>query len=96
MKIYTKNGKLRNAVLCVANCLTEAEKNNGRYRCCEKRNTMRLIAHIDCYIKCRFIMDFSKDNFGVPKNGWDIGAGSLIPDMLDYLFDSIFESRAES
>lgn len=47
-------------------------------------------------MKCGFIMDFSKDNLGVPKNGWDIGLGSLIPDMLDYLFDGIFESIAES
>ena len=87
--MYTKGRKLRNAVLCVAQCLTEAEKTNGSHICCEKRNAMRLVSHVSCYMKCGFIMDlFTKENRGVPENGWDIGATLLIPDALNYFSDS--------
>lgn len=84
IKMYTKNGKLRNAVLCVANCLAEDEKDNGQYMCCNKRNAMRLVSHVDCYQKCGFIMDLiTKDNWGVPNGGWSLGLTSLIPDVID-------------
>ncbi len=92
--MYTKGGKLRNAVLCVAQCLTEAEKTNGSHICCEKRNAMRLVSHFSCYIKFGFIMDFTKERRGVPENGWAIGATLLIPDALNYFSDS--ESVRES
>ena len=56
-----------------------------------KRNAMRLTSHVDCYTKCGFIMDFiSKDNLGVPNNGWSLGLTSLLPDFVDYVIDSIF------
>lgn len=87
--MYTQEGNLRNSVLCVAQCLTEAEKVNGSYECCEKRNAMRLASHFACYIKCGFIMDFvTKDHRGVPENGLDIGLTLLIPDALNYFFDN--------
>ena len=87
--MYTKNGKLRNAVLCVAECLTEAEKSNGAHRCCNKRSAMRLVSHFSCYIQCGFFMDLSKEGCGVPKNGLDVGFNSLISGTLDYLFEWI-------
>lgn len=93
ISMYTKNGKLRNAVLCVAKCLTEAEDVNRNVICCNARNTARLFSHFSCYIKCGFVMDlFSKNNFGVPEGGWEIGLTLLLPDVISYTGD-VFASN---
>lgn len=87
IKMYTTKGRVRNSVVCVANCLVKEEKINSTHKCCYKRNSERLKSHVYCYMKCGFLMDFASkrdENFGVPNGAWEVGYKSLLP---DYIYD---------
>jgi RHS repeat-associated protein len=65
---------------CVAICLPEKENQIQRIGDCSLRNTLRLIAHVDCYRICAFF-----PYKGTPPGAMDVGAFMLLPDFVDVI-----------
>ena len=77
VKLYANAMNAEN-VLCVAQCLTDQEKQiSDKNSDCSSRNVARINAHIDCYVRCKFI-----PYKWLPDGGPSVGWGMLLPDWV--------------
>ena len=85
VNMYSKNGKVIEAVECVAKCLSDAEDESMKISSCEDRNSLRLINHVKCYASCGFFLTDMRYEIGTPPGGWDMGFNEMLPDFIKSL-----------
>lgn len=92
--LYSRNGKVRDSVECVARCLVRKELENQKQPKCRKRNAQRLYFHFSCYAECGFFPDLAnaENNFGLPEGGWQLGIKELIPDAVSDIASEVIQN----